>query len=110
MNMNIKTIIMTLPIAMCLFLSSCNPKNSRAEEALQAYEKIADELVVARQTNDFQRQMEIVIELKKMQVEYADIKADTDLNDEQRKRLAEVMKKIIAGGYDLPNLNFNSRE
>lgn len=79
-------------------LTSCG--NSRAEEALIAYEKIAYEMVEARANGDFKRQMEIIVELQSMQVEYSDIKADRDLNDEQRKRLAEVMKKITAGGYD----------
>lgn len=57
-------------------------------------------MVEARANGDFKRQMEIIVELQSMQVEYSDIKADRDLNDEQRKRLAEVMKKITAGGYD----------
>lgn len=57
-------------------------------------------MVEARANGDFKRQMEIIVELQSMQVEYSDIKADRDLNDEQRKRLTEVMKKITAGGYD----------
>lgn len=80
-----------------LFIAACG--NSRAEEALQAYEKLADELVEARKNGDYARTMEITVELKTLQVEYSDIRADRDLNDDQRKRLAEVMRKIISGDY-----------
>lgn len=91
-------------IASIIIISSCNTKSARIEEALQAYEQLADDMVEARENNDFQRQMEIIVELKKMEVEYSDIKGDRDFSDAQRKRLAEVMEKIIAGGY---NLDFN---
>lgn len=94
-----------ISIASIIITSSCNTKSSRIEEALQAYEQIADDMVEARETNDFQRQMEIIVEFKKMEVEYADIKADRDLNDAQRKRLSKIMEKIIVGGY---NLDLNS--
>lgn len=90
-----------------IILSAC--ANRRADEALQAYEKIADELVEARAHCDIKRQMEIAVELRAMQVEYADINTDKDLNDEQRKRLAEVMKKIAAGGYDKMIENVNKK-
>ena len=80
-----------------IILAACG--NSRAEEALQAYEKKADELVEARAQCNYKRQMEIAVELRALSAEYADIKADRDLNDEQRKRLGEAMKKIMSGGY-----------
>lgn len=86
-------IILLFPI----ILAACG--NSRAEEALQAYERKADELVEARAQCDYKRQMEITVELRALSAEYADIKADRDFNDEQRKRLGEAMKKIISGGY-----------
>lgn len=86
-------IILLFPI----ILAACG--NSRAEEALQAYERKADELVEARAQCDYKRQMEIAVELRALSAEYADIKADRDFNDEQRKRLGEAMKKIISGGY-----------
>lgn len=90
-------LLVALFVTMPFALTSCG--NSRAEEAVVAYEKIADEMVEARAKGDFKRQMEITVELQSMQVEYSDIRADRDLNDEQRTRLAEVMKKITAGGY-----------
>lgn len=99
-------LLVAVVVAIIGVLTSCtNTKSSRVEEALQAYEQLADDMVEARETNDFQRQMEIIVELKKMEVEYADIKGDRDLNDAQRKRLSKVMEKIIAGGY---NLDLNS--
>lgn len=90
-------LIVALFVTISFGLTSCG--NSRAEEALQAYEKIADELVEARANYDFKRQMEIAVELRGMQAEYSDVKAE-DLNDDQRERLANVMKKVAAGGYE----------
>ena len=95
-----KRTIKIIGLLFCVSILFTGCGNSRAEEAVQAYEKIADELVEARANGDFQRQMEIAVELRTMQVEYADIKADEDLDDDQRKRLKVVMQKIIAGGYD----------
>ena len=56
-------------------------------------------MVEARANYDFKRQMEIAVELRGMQAEYSDVKAE-DLNDDQRERLANVMKKVAAGGYE----------
>lgn len=94
-----KKIISYLLLALC-FLVSCNSKSDRAEEALQDYERLADEIVEARQNNDYKRALELTVELKSMEAKYSDIKADRDFNDSQRERLAVVMQKIIGGGYE----------